>query len=78
MAPSAEIFPGGSYEDPWTAGVDDEELDPYYEAGGAAATVEGEGTLALALDGERRDPLEVRPGALRARDPPAPRGAPWR
>jgi hypothetical protein len=52
LPPSEEVFPGGSWERPWTAGEDGEELVLEYAAGGAAATFEGEGTVALALDGE--------------------------
>lgn len=52
MAPSEEVFPGGSWEHPWTAGEDGEELVLDYAAGGAAASFEGEGTVALELDGE--------------------------
>jgi hypothetical protein len=52
MAPSAEIFPGGSWERPWTAGEDGDELAVDYEAGGAYATVEGTGELAVELDGQ--------------------------
>ena len=36
MAPSPEVFPGGSWERPWTAGEDGEELVVPYEAGGAS------------------------------------------
>lgn len=48
MPPTPEIFPGGSWEQPWTGG----ELELDYEAGGAYATIEGTGSLSLALDGE--------------------------
>ena len=41
MPPSPEVFPGGSWERPWTAGEDGDELVVPYEAGGAHATVEG-------------------------------------
>jgi hypothetical protein len=51
MAPTPEIFPGGSWERPWTAGVDGEELALEYAAGGAYATVEGAGEIAVELDG---------------------------
>jgi len=47
MPPTPELFPGGSWEQPWTGG----ELELDYEAGGAHATVEGQGTLAVAIDG---------------------------
>jgi hypothetical protein len=53
MAPSPELFPGGSWERPWIAGEDGEELALEYAAGGAYATVEGEGEgeIAVELDG---------------------------
>jgi len=46
MPPTPEIFPGGSWEQPWQG----DELALDYEAGGAFATVEGEGTLTVTLD----------------------------
>jgi hypothetical protein len=52
LVPTAELFPGGSWERPWTAGADGEHLRAPYEAGGAFATVEGEGEIAVELDGE--------------------------
>jgi hypothetical protein len=52
MAPSAELFPGGSWERSWTAGEDGEQLEVPYEAGGAFATLEGEGEVAVELDGK--------------------------
>ena len=51
MAPSPELFPGGSWERPWTAGEDGDELALEYAAGGAYATVEGDGDIAIELDG---------------------------
>ena len=50
-APTPEVFPGGSWERPWTAGEDGEELALEYAAGGAYATVEGTGEIAVELDG---------------------------
>jgi hypothetical protein len=47
MPPTEELFPGGSWEQPWEG----EELSLAYEAGGAYATVEGEGSLSVSLDG---------------------------
>lgn len=47
MPPTPEVFPGGSWERPW----EDGELTVEYEAGGAYATVEGTGTLSVAVDG---------------------------
>jgi hypothetical protein len=52
MAPTPEAFPGGSWERPWTAGEDGEELALEYTAGGAYATIEGLGEIAVELDGE--------------------------
>ncbi len=51
MAPTPEVFPGGSWERPWTAGEDGEELLVEYAAGGAYATIEGAGSVAVELDG---------------------------
>jgi hypothetical protein len=51
MVPTPELFPGGSWERPWTAGEDGEVLEVAYEAGGAFATVESEGEIAVELDG---------------------------
>jgi hypothetical protein len=62
MAPSPEVFPGGSWERPWRAGEDGEELALPYEAGSAHATLEGNGELAIELDGAALEPLEI-PGA---------------
>lgn len=47
MPPSEELFPGGSWEEPWAGGA----LEVDYGAGGAFATVEGEGELVVTLDG---------------------------
>lgn len=55
MAPTPEIFPGGSWKQPW----EDGELQLDYEAGGAYATVEGEGTLSLSLDGGEPHQLPI-------------------
>jgi len=59
MPPSEEVFPGGSWEHPWTAGVDGEELVLEYAAGGAAAAFEGDGAVIVELDGEPRAAVEV-------------------
>jgi hypothetical protein len=64
MAPTPEQFPGGSWERAWTAGEDGEELVVPYEAGGAFATVEGEGELAIELDGSALDPVAIDGPAL--------------
>ena len=51
IAPTPELFPGGSWERPWIAGEDGETLEVPYEAGGAHVTAEGEGEIAIELDG---------------------------
>jgi hypothetical protein len=52
MAPTAEIFPGGSWERPWRAPEDGAELTIEYAAGGAFVTTEGTGAIEVELDGE--------------------------
>ena len=59
MAPTPELFPGGSWERPWVAGEDGEVLETDYEAGGAYATVEGEGRIEVALDGAPSGAIEI-------------------
>jgi hypothetical protein len=54
IPPTPELFPGGSWERPWVAGEDGEDLALDYQAGGAYATVEGEGELQVEIDGEWR------------------------
>jgi Thioredoxin like C-terminal domain len=64
MAPTPEQFPGGSWERAWTAGEDGDRLEISYEAGGAYATVEGEGQIAIEVDGSATDSIEVTGPAL--------------
>jgi hypothetical protein len=64
MAPSAELFPSGSWKRPWTAGEDGDELPVPYEAGAAHATAEGRGEIALELDGAPIDSVPVDGAAL--------------
>jgi hypothetical protein len=66
MAPTPEQLPGGSWERPWTAGEDGEELTVPYEAGGAYATVEGEGEIAVELDGGEAETTAIEGPALYA------------
>jgi hypothetical protein len=51
MPPSPELFPGGSWERPWIPGENGNELVVDYEAGGAYITTEGEGRIAIEIDG---------------------------
>jgi hypothetical protein len=64
MPPTPELFPGGSWERPWTAGEDGEVLEVEYEAGGAHATVEGTGEIAVELDGATAGIVSVTGPAL--------------
>jgi hypothetical protein len=66
MSPTEELFPGGSWERPWTAGEDGDSLDVPYEAGGAYATVEGRGEIAVEFDGGSAEPVRVDGPALYA------------
>jgi hypothetical protein len=66
IAPTPELFPSGSWERPWTAGEDGETLELPYEAGGVYVTAEGDGEIAVAIDGERRDPVPVAGAGLHA------------
>lgn len=64
MPPTPELFPGWPVERPWTAGEDGDELEIPYEAGGAYATVEGTGTLAVELDGSAATSIDIDGPAL--------------
>jgi hypothetical protein len=59
IPPSEEVFPGGSWERPWTAGEDGEALELSYGAGGVFAALEGPGELELELDGGESRSLRV-------------------
>lgn len=71
MPPTPELFPSGSWERPWTAGEDGDELEITYEAGGAYATVEGDGEIALELDAVGAVELDGASSASIAVDSPA-------
>jgi hypothetical protein len=64
MPPTPELFPGGNWERPWTAGEDGDRLEIPYEAGGAFATVEGAGRLQITLDGTELQPMAIDGPAL--------------
>jgi hypothetical protein len=61
VPPSPELFPGGSWERPWTAGEDDDALALDYQAGGVFVTVEGQGQIEAEIDGEWLAPIAVGP-----------------
>jgi hypothetical protein len=65
IAPTPELFPGGSTEEPWSSAEGDASLELEYEAGGAYAATDGEGTISIRIDGEYRDPVEVTSPGLR-------------
>ena len=60
MPPTPELFPGGSWDQPWEG----DELEVPYEAGGAYATVEGTGELKIILDEAEVAPVQVDGAAL--------------
>ncbi len=63
MPPSPEVFPGGSWEQPWVAEPGDAELTVGYAAAVVGATVEGSGELRVAIDdGETRSIAIEHPG----------------
>ena len=64
MPPTPELFPGGSWEHPWIAGEDGDDLEIEYEAGGAHITAEGNGEIAVELDGAVIDRVTVDGPAL--------------
>jgi hypothetical protein len=64
IAPTPELFPGGSIDEPWRPGEGDRALSLDYEAGGAFASADGEGRLDLTLDGDRSRVVEVEGPAL--------------
>jgi hypothetical protein len=64
IPPTPELFPGGSWERPWLAGTDGEDLALDYQAGGAYATVEGDGEIEVEIDG-RWTTLPAGPPGLR-------------
>lgn len=59
LTPTTELFPGGSATEPWQAGDDEYSLAVEYEAGGAWVTVEGQGPLAVRLDGTDLEPIAI-------------------
>ena len=59
IPPTAEVFPGGSTEEPWPKAEADRRLELRYEAGGAYAATDGEGEIAISVDGESREPIAV-------------------
>jgi hypothetical protein len=61
--PSEEVLPGGGLRSPWSAG-DGAALQLDYAAGGAHASVDGQGELFVALDRELERRIDVGPPGL--------------
>ena len=59
IAPTPEVFPGGSTEEPWSSTEGQPSVELTYEAGGAYAATDGEGRIEIRVDGEPRNPIEV-------------------
>jgi hypothetical protein len=59
IAPTPEVHPGGSTEEPWSSTEGAPTLEVDYEAGGAYVATDGEGRIAVRIDGEEADPIEV-------------------
>jgi hypothetical protein len=62
--PSEELLPGGSVSEPWLPSGPENVLDLDYEAGGAWASVDGQGDICVSIDGGARRTVAVNaPGA---------------
>jgi hypothetical protein len=59
IAPTPEVFPGGSTEKPWSSTDGEPSLELDYEAGGAFAATDGEGRIDIRVDGDEREPIEI-------------------
>jgi hypothetical protein len=57
--PTPELLPGGSISQPWRAGEPESALEFDYEAGGAWASVDGQGELEVVLDGGQPQTVAV-------------------
>jgi hypothetical protein len=67
LPPTPELFPGGSWEEPWEGTA----LEVPYEAGGAYATVEGSGEIAVDVDGNSAAQIKIDgPGLYELTDHP--------
>jgi hypothetical protein len=64
IRPTEELFPGGSWEQPWIAGQHGDQLAVEYGAGGAYVTAEGAGAIAVKLDGSPVSSVSVHGPAL--------------
>jgi hypothetical protein len=75
LPPTPELFPGGSWERPWTAGEDGETIALKYEGAGAYLATEGEGEISIELDGATTAPVAIdHPGLYAATEHPRHEG----
>ncbi len=70
IAPTPEVFPGGSTEEPWVTDGSRTAIELDYEAGGAYAATDGTGEIAIRVDGAERDPIDRRPPGTAGVDGP--------
>jgi hypothetical protein len=65
VPPTDEVLPGGALDEPWVPTADSPDLELEYAAGGAYASVDGEGAIEVSVDGEspRRVAVEA-PGLV--------------
>jgi len=59
VPPTAEIFPGGSIETPWTADANAGPIELSYEAAGVHAAIDGDGELSVSVDGQASRQLAI-------------------
>jgi hypothetical protein len=59
IPPTPEIFPGGSTEEPWSSTEAEASIEFEYRAGGVYAATDGEGEIAIRVDGEEYAPIQV-------------------
>jgi hypothetical protein len=57
--PTPELFPGGGIDRPWAPDRGESPLSVEYEAAGAYSAGDGEGEIAVRLDGEVLEPVAV-------------------
>ena len=59
VVPTPELFPGGSIDRPWAPSPEEPALVLRYEAAAVHAATDGEGTIAVVLDGDEQGKVEV-------------------
>ena len=59
IAPTPEVFPGGSTEESWSSTDGEAFIEMEYESGGAYAATDGEGEIVVRLDDEESRSVKV-------------------